>query len=348
MKKVEQNLFLKKEFRRSFGFPTGNSVWSAKIVCGILFFLAGSFLWAEEGFSQGLDDALADFVRQTVINSATATVVFTSTEAVSTGSFDFDEEDERGDTRFDITRVVVRHFFSRFRDSEYAPFVLFGLGYFEDKEKVLLGGDPPDESRFKALSLSLGGGVRLELVDEHLWLTPEIDLIYGRTSNDHDYRSWISQEIFKPLFEGVLFNWHVDTLTCAPALELTLENDFEPLKLGFDTRLTYLNLRTIRENRPEHEVKSDSTLWKNRLRFELPLGISLFHRPLSLRGDFSRVELGGDVALPLKETHFYEAGMELAIGPTEKGSGVQSFWVGAGHTFSRRINGWSFRLGLKF
>jgi hypothetical protein len=317
------------------------------ILLGFLLCMGSLFSFEGTGFSQTVDPALANFVRQTITNSVAATIAFTSTDAISAGSFVFHENDERGNSRFNITRIPVRHFFSRWKDSSLAPFITGSFGYFEDSEKVLLG-DPPDESRFKAISISLGGGIKLELIKKYLWLIPEIDLIYGRTWNEHEYNSEPSKLFFKPLLDGILFNWQVDTFTYAPALQLAFEYPVCMVTLGFDTKFTYLNIRTIKEDYPEHKVKSDSTLWKNRFRFEFPLGVSVFNMPLSLKGDFSRVDLGGDVARPLKESFFYEVGTELAFDTTRNVQWLNSLSIGAGYTFGDRITGWSFRLGYKF
>ena len=317
-----------------------------RIILGVLLFVASLFSLTGTGFSQALSPALSQVIHDMVTNSVALTVAFTSTDAVSAGWFIY--EDAQGDkTRFNITRVPFRYFFRRFRDASIAPFITGSVGYFEDTETSPLG-DPPDESRFKAVTFSLGGGVKLELIKKHLWLTPEMDLIYGRTWNEHDYNSELSQNFFKPLLEGIGYNWQVDTLSFAPSLYLAFEYPVRAAILGFDSKFTYLNLRTIKEDYPEHEVRSYSTLWKNRLRLEFPLGISLFNMPLSLRGDFSRVELGGDVAQPLKETHFYEAGTELAFDLSRKIKWLSSLSAGAAYTFSEHITGWSFRLGYKF
>jgi hypothetical protein len=221
------------------------------------------------------------------------------------------------------------------------------IGYFEDRETVPLD-DPPDESRFKAVSISLGGGVKLETIENYLWLIPELDLIYGRTWNEHDYKSDVSNTFYKPLIDGILVNWKVDSLTYAPALQLAFESPVHSVTLGFDSRFTYLNLRTMHEDHPEHQIRSDSTLWKNRFRIGFPLGGSLFKLPLSLHGDFSRTDLGGDVVEPLKESFFYEVGTELAFDTSRTVHWLQSLSIGAGYTFSDRITGWSFRLGYKF
>jgi hypothetical protein len=318
-----------------------------RVVLALLLCVAAVFSLAGPGFPQTVDPTLADFVKQTVTNSVAATVAFTSTDAISTGSFVFHENDERGDSRFDITRFPFRHFFSRGKDSGIAPFVTASFGYFEDSEKVLLG-EPPDESRFKSFSLSLGGGAKFDIVRKHLWLIPELDVIYGQTWNEHQYRSEASNIFYKPLFDGILLNWKVDTLTYAPALQLAVEYPVRKVTVGFDTKLTYLDIRTIKEDHPEHEVRSGSILWRNRVRFELPLGISLFSQPLSLRGDFSRVDLGGDVARPLKESFFYEVGSELAFDTSRNISWLKSFSLGGSYTFSQRVTGWSFRLGYNF
>jgi len=309
--------------------------------------MASLFSYSGTGYSQTVDPALTDFVRQTITNSVAATIAFTSTDAISAGSFVFHEGDERGESRFTIIRIPARHFFGGWKDSGFAPFMTGSLGYFEDSEKVLLG-NPPDESRFKAFSISLGGGIKLELIKKHLWLIPEIDLIYGQTWNEHEYNSDLSKLIYKPLFDGILFNWKVDTFSYAPALQLIFEYPVRVVTLSFDTKFTYLNIQTLKEDYPEHKVKSDSTLWRNRFRFEFPLGVSVFDLPLSLRGDFSRVDLGGDVAKPLKESFFYEVGSELAFDTSRDVSWLQSLSLGASYTFSARITGWSFRLGYKF
>jgi len=263
-----------------------------KFAIGFLLCVIILFSCIRTGFSQTVDPALTDFVRQTITNSVAATVVFTSTDSISAGSFVFHENDERGDTRFSVMRIPVRHFFSRWKDSGYAPFMTGSLGYFEDTEKVLLG-DPPDESRFKAISLSLGGGIKLEMIEKYLWLNPEIDLILGRTWNEHEYKSELSNTLYKPILDGILFNWQVDTFTYAPALQLVFAYAVRAVTIGFDSKFTNLNIRTVKEDYPEHKVKSDSMLWRNRFRFEFPLGVSMFKMPLTLRGDFSRVDLGG-------------------------------------------------------
>jgi hypothetical protein len=105
---------------------------------------------------------------------------------------------------------------------------------------VLLG-TPPDESRFKAVSLSVGGRLKFELIDKHCWLIPEIDLICGRTWNEHQYNSIISMIFYKPALDGILFNWKVDTLTYAPALQLTFEYPITAVTLGLDTKFTYVD-----------------------------------------------------------------------------------------------------------
>jgi hypothetical protein len=316
------------------------------ILLGVLLFMATLFSFIGTGFSQALPSALTELVREMITNSVALTVAFTSTDAISAGWFV--HEDEKGDkTRFNITRIPFRHFFDRWKASRYSPFITSSLGYFEDTETSLQG-DPPDEDRFKAVTFSLGGGVKLELIKKYLWLTPEIDLIYGRTWNEHDYNSLPSQTVYKPLLEGIAFNWQVDTFSFAPSLSLTFEYPVRAVTLGFDTKFTYLNLRTIKEDYPEHKVESDSTLWKNRFRLEFPLGLSVFNMPLSLRGDFSRVDLGGDVARPLKESYFYEVGTELAFDTSRIVKWINSLSVGAGYTFSQRLTGWSFRFGYKF
>jgi hypothetical protein len=316
-----------------------------KMSLGILLFIASLFSFVGTGFSQTLDPALTEAIREMITNSIALTVAFTSTDAVSAGWFVYEEEGEK--TRFSTMRIPVRHFFSRFRDSRYAPFITGSLGYFEDRETVQLG-DPPDESRFKAVTISLGGGIKVELIKKYLWLTPEIDLIYGRTWNEHDYNSEPSKILIKPQLEGVGYNWQVDTFTFAPSLQLACEYPVRVVTLGFDTKFTYLNIRKVREDYPEHKVKSDSTLWRNRFRLVFPLGVSVLNMPLSLRGDFSRVEFGGDVARPLKESHFYEVGTELAFDTSRNVKWLNSLSIGAGYTFSQRINGWSFRFDSRY
>jgi hypothetical protein len=237
--------------------------------------------------------------------------------------------------------------FSGWKDSSLAPFITTSFGYFEDSEKVLVG-NPPDESHFKAYSVSLGGGARLELVKKYLWLVPELDVIYGQTWNEHQYSSVESITIIKPVLDGILFNWKVATWTYAPALQLAFEYPVHRITLGLDSKFTYLNIRTLTEDFPEQQVRSGSGLWRNRFRLEFPLGISAFDLPLSLRGDFSRVDMGGDVARPLKESYFYEVGTELAFDTAKSVSWLKSLSLGGSYTFSSRITGWSFRLGYKF
>jgi Solitary outer membrane autotransporter beta-barrel domain len=324
-----------------------NPVKITRVLLTILLCIAVFFSAIGTGFSQTLDPALESFIQQTITNSVAATIAFTSTDAISTGSFAFDEGDARGASRFNITRFPFRHFFSRWKDSEYAPFMSGSFGYFEDTEQVLLG-NPPDESHFKAFSISLGAGIKLELIKKYLWLIPEIDLIYGQTWNEHQYNSVISNTIIKPVLDGILFNWKVDTWTYAPALQLAFEHPVRVVTFGLDTKFTYLDIRTIKTDYPEQEVRSGSSLWRNRLRFEFPLGISAFDLPLSLRGDFSRVDMAGDVAKPLKESFFYEVGSELAFDTAKSVSWLKSLSIGGSYTFSSRITGWSIRLGYKF
>jgi hypothetical protein len=315
-----------------------------KIILMVPFFV--TFYLLGTGDSQALDPALTRLVQEEITNAIALTVAFSSTDAVSAGWFV--AEDDNGDkTRFSITRIPFQHFFDRWKNSGYSPFITTSLGYFEDKETSLVG-NPPDESRYKAVTFSLGGGMKLDLIEKYLWLTPEIDLIYGRIWNEHDYNSEFTQTVFKPILEGIYYNWQVDTLSFAPSLQLALEYPLGEVKLGFDTKFIYLNVRTIREDYPEQKVNSDSTLWKNRIHLGIPLGVSVFNMPLSLRGDFSRVELGGDVAQPIKESHVYEVGSELAFDTSRKTKWLNSLSIGAGYTFSQYITGWSFRLGYKF
>jgi len=315
-----------------------------KIVLIGLISMVSLFSISGTGFSQEVDPALTEVVREMITNSIGLTIAFTSSDAISSGSFVYEEQNE--ETRFNITRIPFRHIFNPFNNSGHAPFISFSVGYFEDREMVALS-QPPDESRFKTLSLSCGGGVKFELVEKYLWLTPEVDLIYGRTWNEHDYNSRLSQIVYKPILEGIAYNWQVDSFSFAPSLQLLFEYPIGQITIGFETKYTYLNTRTIKEDYPEHQAKAESSLWKNLLRVELPLGISMFNIPLSLKADFSRIELGGKVSQPVKESNFYETGAELVLGTARKTTWLSSLSLGASYTFSERITGWSLRFGYK-
>jgi hypothetical protein len=74
------------------------------------------FSFPSTGVSQTVPSALSGLVQQTITNSVAATIAFTSTDAISTGSFAFHEGDARGESRFSITRVPFRHFFGKEKD----------------------------------------------------------------------------------------------------------------------------------------------------------------------------------------------------------------------------------------
>jgi hypothetical protein len=98
-------------FGDSQSIPLVNLETITRVFLVSLLCMGSLFSFSGTGFSQTVPPAFSSIVQQTVTNSVAATIAFTSTEALSAGSFAFHEGDARGESRFDITRIPYRHFF---------------------------------------------------------------------------------------------------------------------------------------------------------------------------------------------------------------------------------------------
>lgn len=306
-----------------------------------------SSAWAQDANDQDLAEFLDLFDRvvNQVVNAAT---LFSSQDSISSGYFRL-KSDEDPDEKLDILKVPIRVSLSEDSDAEIRPFVLGHFGTLKDRESIQMDSTATGENDFSVIeswTLQGGGGVDI-LLFEGLTLTPQFSLAYTRLEHRYDYNNSVSQE-FEPFVDGEVFNWNIDTITYAPRIGVSYELPFELVSLKLLSHYTYLYNDSFHSSSSLIDVSSDTSMFQNGIKARFPLGVQLLNGEVALDPFVLRSDVQGAARDGLGFDHFYEGGVDIALGTSESLGFVSEVTAGTSYTWTDDFEGLRIGFGATF
>jgi len=233
---------------------------------------------------------------------------FTSEDIISSGSYEFSNEDETLDTHF---FPLTYHFDS---DSDFYNFYVNGsLGYSKYKQKNidLRNINSMDEIQIRTYALKLGGGVRMNILKDTDMMVGA-SYIYSKVSGD--YRATQPLNLSDPVDRAVdyVFNSDSDYNTFEFVTSLGYQptiNEYEPYIRG-DIRY----FSTEIDDQYASITETNAVISKLKIGVITPEVTTISGLPLKLEFYASEVFIGGDMDDTMDIDNFFVAGTTFHLG----------------------------------
>ena len=275
------------------------------------------------------------------IRAANTILFFTSEDIISSGSYEFGDDDSTLDTKF---LPLTHHFES---DSDFYNFYVNGsIGYSKYKEKNLEIRGSLDEIDIKTYALKLGGGVRMNILED-------VDMMVGASYVYSKVNSHYKTPL-KPLNQddpldralGYVFNgddsFNTYELFTSIGYHPTI-NEFEPYVLGdiryFDTTID-----------DPYTTISDvvSTISKLKVGVTTPPVTSVNGLPLRLEFYASEVFISGDMSTAMDTDSFFVAGTTFHLGTATLIKQVSEVSFDINIVRGKNLDGFNWGFGFSF
>jgi len=229
---------------------------------------------------------------------------------------------------------------------KWAPVLQGNLGHLSAQNEFANGYLEGNKSVYDVLAVQGGAGARFYFTD-HLSLAPAISGIYGHTENEFKPRNAIG-EMVKQAAKGTYVDWHLDTWSVVPSLEMRYDWSWRRSTFEFSSRYNFYHTESFSSSSPVVGVEGDSHTWENKLDADVPLGWRIFNRELHTGGFFSRTELFGNAAQGLNADHVYTANARFVADLL--GKVWKTRWIGGGFSYfwGEHFNGWSAGVDVRF
>ncbi len=249
---------------------------------------------------------LVNEAKNLYIQGVNSILFFTSEDIISSGSYEFANEDETLDTYF---FPLTHHFES---DSDFYNFYVNGsIGYSKFQEKNIDIRNSLDDIKMRTYALKLGGGVRMNVLKDTDFMIGA-SYIYSKVESEY-YTS-------KPLNSSNSLDRSIDYVFNSKDDYNTLEfvtslgyhptiNEYEPYIIGdvryFDTKIddTYATI-----------TNTTAVISKLKVGVVTPVVTSVMSLPLKLEFYASEVFIGGDMDDAMDVDDFYVLGTTFHLG----------------------------------
>ena len=288
--------------------------------------------------SQGHAD-IQNEMENIYVKAANTILFFTSEDIISSGSYEFGDEDSTLDTTF---FPLTHHFES---DSDFYNFYVNGsIGYSKYREKNINIRGYKDEIKIKTYALKLGGGVRL-----NIWEDTDMMIggsyIYSKVNSDYiTPNSLGSSDLDKAL--NYVFNSDNDfntyELFTSVGYHPTI-NEYKPYVRAdiryFDTKIDdpYATISDV-----------TATISKLKVGVVTPPVTSISGLPLKLEFYASEVFIGGDMDDALDTDNFFVLGTTFHLGTTSLIKEVSEVSFDINIVRGDNLDGFNWGFGLKF
>ncbi len=283
---------------------------------------------------------LLNEAKNAYVKGVNSLLFFTSEDIISSGNYEFGSEDNVLDTHF---LPLTYHFES---DSDFYNFYVNGsIGYSRYREKYIELRGASDEIRIKTYALKLGGGVRMNILEDTDMM---IGASYIYSDVNSDYRT------VKPLDTSDPLDRVIDHVFISDNSYNTYEfvtglgyhptiNEYEPYIRGdiryFDTQID-----------DEYATITDTTAVISKLKVGVitPEVTSIVGLPLKLEFYASEVFVGGDMDEILDTGNFFVAGTTFHLGTTTLVKEVSEVSFDINIVKGDNLDGFNFGFGMSF
>ncbi len=258
--------------------------------------------------SQAHADIKSD-MEDSYVKGVNTILFFTSEDIISSGSYEFSNEDETLETTF---LPLTHHFES---DSDFYNFYVNGsVGYSKYRlEDIDRGAGSLDTIKIKTYALKMGGGVRMNILKDTDMMIGG-SYIYSKVNSDYKTPQPLSSSDPVDKALDYVFNSDHDYNTFEAVTSLGYHptiNEYEPYIRGdiryFDTKID-----------DKYATITDTTAVISKLKVGVitPEVTAIVGLPLKLEFYASEVFIGGDMDDTLETDDFYVLGTTFHLGTT--------------------------------
>ena len=274
------------------------------------------------------------------VKAANTILFFTSEDIISSGSYEFGDEDSTLDTTF---LPLTHHFES---DSDFYNFYVNGsLGFSKYREDNLNIRGSLDAIKIKTYALKLGGGVRMNILEDTDMMIGG-SYIYSKVNSDYiTTQPLISSDPVDRALDYV-FNSKNDFNTYEFFTSIGYHptiNEYKPYIRGdiryFDTKID-----------DPYATISDviSTISKLKVGVITPPVTSIEGLPLKLEFYAANVFIDGDMREAMDTNNFYVLGTTFHLGTTTLNEWVSEVSFDVNIVRGDNLDGFNFGFGLSF
>ena len=222
----------------------------------------------------------------------------------------------------------------------WQPRLQGNMGYLEsdtDLQPPQLSGD---RSRFTAYGIEFGGGVRFWM-SQAFSVAPTLMGIYGSTSEDYTERSAFARMNYNEWARLGLIDWHVDTWTLRPALNLQYLILLDRTIITLSSDSTYFHTESFSSSHAQFHIAGDSETFAATVDVDVPLGIEARGHELRTGGYISHTVLEGDLRQGLAVASMNEIHGRLVFDALNQVWKLQWIGIGVAYIVGPGITGWT-------
>lgn len=208
----------------------------------------------------------------------------------------------------------------------------------------------PDElvsSRWRTSGGSLAGGVEIPIGDS-LRLLPAVGVGYGRVVNRAQYTGPIGQDVLRPVFTNLLFDWDADAFIYGASLGLDWQREYRGMAFEVLANAAHHLVRSTSSSSEFVEFDGHVTMLDIEFNAIRPTSWSVGNYPLALVGLFGATGIIGPDRDALGFDKFFEAGLGLEGDVSSKGWKIKSLRFGVKGIFGPDVKGWGLIIGYGF
>lgn len=222
----------------------------------------------------------------------------------------------------------------------WQPRLQGNMGYLESETNLQPEPLKGDRSRVTTYGIEFGGGVRFWM-SQAFSVAPTLMGIYGSTSEDYTDRSAFAQMHLAQLVGLGLIDWHVDTWTLRPALNLQYLILIDRTIITLSTDSTYFHTESFSSSHAKFHVEGDSESVAATVDVDVPLGIQAQGHELRTGGFISYTALGGGLREGLNVQGMNEIHGRLVFDALNQVWKLQWIGIGVSYIVGHNITGWT-------
>jgi len=287
---------------------------------------------------------ISDFSRLTVARSETLAIMG-GDDGISGGSYIFYADDSTlGITKFGGKGVIGKPHKVGATGMAWQPLLGGNIGYIsgtnEFKLTPMLAGNP---EKFSTFAMGLDAGVKLSMTEE-MSIAPTVGMLYSYSSSSFSPRTALASEL-KLLYSKQLFDWDLQTMSFAPAVEAKYEKIFaKDLKFTLSSRYAWFKTWGIASSSRYLDGDSTSSAWENKVDLDVRLPLKLFGFPLHTGGYLSVDLVGGDFREVIQTNAIYTCNGRIVLGDLD---GLWKLdWLGVGLSYIKANTFYGYSVGL--
>lgn len=231
-------------------------------------------------------------------------------------------------------------------DVGWQPRLQGNMGYLESSNH-LRDPLPGDTSELKTFAIEFGGGARF-WTSQSLSFAPTAMVLYGHTDNSFVAASAFGRENLAELRQLGLADWHVDTWTLRPALNVQYVIALDRVLITLSSDPTGFFTHGFARSNLNLKVGGDSGFVTNKIDLDIPLGVELDGHELRSGGYLSRTDLFGDLRTGLDVQHLNELHGRIVLDFLNQLWKVQWLGLGASYIWGTSITGWTVGADVAF